>query len=123
MVPENAGLTELGRTLVQELNNNRVLVDLRHSGERTCLDTISASAKPIIISHTGCRAVADLPRNKTDNELKQVAEHGGFVGIYFMPFLAVGRQPMATDLIAHIDHAIQICGEDHVGIGTDGSVP
>lgn len=123
MVPDNQGLTEFGREVVHELNRNRVLVDLSHSGERTCLDAIATSGKPIIISHTGCRAVADLPRNKTDQELKGVADMGGFVGIYFMPFLAVGRQPYAADLIAHIEHAIQVCGEDHVGIGTDGSVP
>jgi len=123
MVAENHGLTEFGREVVHELNRNRVMVDLSHSGERSCLDAIAASAQPIIISHTGCRAVTDLPRNKTDQELKLVADKGGFVGIYFMPFLAIGRQPMAADLIAHIEHAIQICGEDHVGIGTDGSVP
>ena len=123
MVAENQGLTEFGREVVHELNRNKVMVDLSHSGERTCLDAIATSAQPIIISHTGCRAVTDLPRNKTDQELKLVADKGGFVGIYFMPFLAIGRQPMAADLVAHIEHAIQICGEDHVGIGTDGSVP
>jgi len=123
MVPENKGLTDFGREVVHELNQHHVLVDLSHSGETTCLDAISASSKPIIISHTGCRAVTDLPRNKSDNELKRIADKGGFIGIYFMPFLAIGRQPMAADLIAHIEHAIQICGEDHVGLGTDGSVP
>jgi membrane dipeptidase len=107
---------------VAELNRNRVLVDLSHSGEQICLDAAAASTQPIAITHTGCRAIADLPRNKTDKELKLVADKGGFVGIYFMPFLAVGRQPTAADLIAHIEHAIKVCGEDHVGIGTDGTV-
>jgi membrane dipeptidase len=123
MVPTNKGLTDFGRDVVAELNRNRVLVDLSHSGEQICLDAAAASTASIIISHTGCRAVADLPRNKTDKELRLVAEKGGFVGIYFMPFLAVGRQPMAADLVTHIEHAINICGEDHVGIGTDGTVP
>jgi membrane dipeptidase len=123
MVPENKGLTEFGREVVHELNRNRVLVDLSHSGENICLDAVAVSDGPIIISHTGCRALADLPRNKTDKELRLVAEKGGYVGMYFMPFLAIGRQPMADDLIAHIDHAVQVCGEDHVGIGTDGTVP
>ena len=122
MAPANRGLTPFGHDVVHELNRNRVLVDLSHSGEQICLDAAAASSAPIAITHTGCRAVADLPRNKTDKELRLVAEKGGFVGIYFMPFLAVGRQPMATDLVAHIEHAIQVCGEDHVGIGTDGSV-
>ncbi|MBL8522999.1 MAG: membrane dipeptidase [Betaproteobacteria bacterium] len=122
MVVENQGLTPLGREVVQELNKHRVLVDLSHSGEATCLDALATSKQPIIISHSGCRAVADLPRNKSDAELRLLADKGGFVGIYFMPFLAVGRQPTAADLIAHIEHAIKICGEDHVGIGTDGTV-
>ncbi len=123
MVPTNRGLSEFGHEVVAELNRHRILVDLSHSGEQICLDAAAASKAPIIISHTGCRAVADLPRNKTDKELRLVAEKGGFVGIYFMPFLAVDRQPMAADLITHIEHAINVCGEDHVGIGTDGTVP
>jgi membrane dipeptidase len=123
MVAENKGLTEFGREVVHELNANRVLVDLSHSGENTCLDAAAVSSVPIIISHTGCRAITDLPRNKTDHELRLVAEKGGFVGIYFMPFLAIDRQPNAADLIAHIEHAVKVCGEDHVGIGTDGTIP
>jgi membrane dipeptidase len=123
IVAENKGLTDFGREVVHELNRNRVLVDLSHSGETTCLDAIAASEKPIIISHTGCQSVTALPRNKSDKELRLMADKGGFVGIYFMPFLALDRQPTASDLIAHIEHAIRICGEDHVGIGTDGSVP
>jgi membrane dipeptidase len=123
MVAENHGLTEFGREVVHELNRSRVMVDLSHSGEQTCIDAVAASERPIIISHTGCRAVADLPRNKTDRELRLVAEKGGVVGIYFMPFLAIDRQPTADDLIAHIEHALTVCGEDHVSLGTDGSVP
>lgn len=120
--PANRGLTPFGREVVHALNRHRVMVDLSHSGEQICLDAAAASTQPICITHTGCRALADLPRNKTDRELRLVAEKGGFVGIYFMPFLAIGRQPMAADLIAHIEHAIKVCGEDHVGLGTDGSI-
>jgi len=87
------------------------------------LDAIRVARHPLFLSHTGCRAVADLPRNKTDTELRGVADSGGLVGIYFMPFLAIGRQPTADDLIAHIEHAWHVCGEEHVGIGTDGVVP
>ena len=123
MVAENRGLSEFGREVVHELNRAGVMVDLSHSGLQTCIDAAAASAQPIIISHTGCRAIADLPRNKSDRELRLVAEKGGVVGIYFMPFLAIERQPTADDLIAHIEHALQVCGEDHVSIGTDGSVP
>lgn len=120
MVPENGGLTDFGRDVVAELNATRTLVDLSHSGERTCLDGIDASTAPVAITHTGCRAVTDLPRNKTDRELSLVAEGGGIVGIYFMPFLAADGMAVADDVVRHIEHAVQVCGEEHVGIGTDG---
>ena len=122
MVSPGHGLTPFGHEVVRACNHHRLIVDLSHSGEQTCLDAVAASRAPIAITHTGCRAVADLPRNKTDRELRLVASRGGVVGIYFMPFLAIGRQPTADDLIAHIEHAIGVCGEDHVAIGTDGTL-
>jgi membrane dipeptidase len=118
--PENRGLTPFGREVVARLNATRVMVDLSHSGENTCLDAARASTQPISINHTGCRALSDLPRNKTDAELRLVASKGGFVGIFFMPFLRPDGHPHAEDVVAHIEHAIDVCGEDHVGIGTDG---
>jgi membrane dipeptidase len=118
--PENRGLTPFGREVVERLNARRLMVDLSHSGERICLDAVRASKQPISINHTGCRALVDLPRNKSDEELRLVASRGGFVGIYFMPFLNRTSVAHAEDIVAHIDHAVRICGEDHVGIGTDG---
>ncbi|HEX8232039.1 MAG TPA: membrane dipeptidase [Caulobacteraceae bacterium] len=120
--PEGRGLTPFGRQVVERLNARRVMVDLSHSGRQICLDAARASKQPISINHTGCRALADLPRNKTDEELRLVADKGGFVGIYFMPFLRVGGRATAKDVVAHIEHALKVCGEDHVGIGTDGNV-
>jgi len=122
MAPENRSITALGREVIARCNANRVMVDLSHSGEQTCLDAALASSLPISINHTGCRALTDLPRNKTDAELRLVAERGGFVGIYFMPFLNPTGHARAADVVAHLDHAVNVCGEDHVGIGTDGSV-
>ena len=122
MVPDNRGLTPFGREVVARLNEKKMMVDLSHSGQRICLDAARASKAPISINHTGCRAVTDLPRNKTDEELRAVAEKGGFVGIYFMPFLDPTGHAHASDVVAHIDHAVTVCGEDHVGIGTDGSI-
>jgi len=122
MAPGNRGLTSVGRQVIERLNAARLMVDLSHSGERTCLEAIAASKAPISINHTGCKAVTDLPRNKTDAELRGVAEKGGFVGVYFMPFLNLSGHASADDVVAHIEHALKVCGEDHVGIGTDGSV-
>ena len=122
MAPQNRGLTEFGRKAIERLNARRIMVDLSHSGERTCLKAARASKQPISINHTGCRALTDLPRNKTDEELRLVASSGGFVGIYFMPFLSSASNASAADVVAHIDHAVNVCGEDHVGIGTDGPI-
>src|SRR5215831_2654383 len=121
MAPEGKGLTSFGHEVVNRLNARRVIVDLAHSGRQICLDAARASRQPVAITHTGCRALVDLPRNKADDELRLVASKGGYVGIYFMPFLAKGRNATADDVVAHIEHALSVCGEDHVGVGTDGS--
>ena len=120
MAREGRGLTPFGREVVEQLNAHRLMVDLSHSGRQICLDAARASRAPISINHTGCRALVDLPRNKTDEELRLVASRGGFVGIYFMPFLSPDSVADAADVVAHLDHAVNVCGEDHVGIGTDG---
>ncbi|WP_114953521.1 dipeptidase [Sphingosinicella terrae] len=120
MASENRGITPFGREVIERLNGNRIMVDLSHSGQRTCLEAARISSRPVSINHTGCRALTDLPRNKTDEELRLVASRGGFVGIYFMPFLSPDSVATAEDVVAHIDHAVNVCGEDHVGIGTDG---
>jgi len=120
MAPETTGLTPFGREVIERLNARRVMVDLSHSGRQTCLDAARFSKQPISINHTGCRALVNFPRNKTDEELRLVADRGGFVGIYFMPFLDRRGHATAAEVIAHIEHALRICGEDHVGVGTDG---
>jgi membrane dipeptidase len=122
MEPLDSGLTEFGKYAIQHMNQQKVIIDLSHSGTQTCLDAISASEQAIAISHTGCRALTDLPRNKTDQELRLVAEKGGYVGIYFMPFLSTNPNATADDVVRHIVHAVNVCGSEHVGIGTDGNV-
>jgi membrane dipeptidase len=119
MAPGNPGLTPFGREVVARLNDRRVMVDLSHSGRQICLDAARASKAPISINHTGCKALVDVPRNKSDEELKLVADRGGYVGIYFVMFVAKGREATTDDVVAHIKHAVNVCGEDHVGIGTD----
>lgn len=118
----NAGLSKFGESYVERLNERRFLIDLSHGGERTTREAIGVSKAPVAISHTGCAALAPLPRNKTDAELKLLADKGGVAGIYLMPFLRTAGQPTAEDLVRHIEHAVNVCGEDHVGIGTDGNI-
>lgn len=121
LVNDSIGLTALGHEMINAIQSSRAIVDLSHSNQQTCLDAIQAATQPIAITHTGCRALVDIPRNKTDRELRLVGESGGYVGIYFMPFLASGRNATCDDLVAHITHAINVCGEDCIGIGTDTS--
>jgi membrane dipeptidase len=119
MAPGDPGLTPFGREVVERLNARRVMVDLSHSGHQLCVDAARASSAPVSINHAGCKAIVDVPRNKTDEELKLVADKGGYVGIYFMMFVAQGRMSTVDDVVTHIEHAIDVCGEDHVGIGSD----
>jgi membrane dipeptidase len=120
--PANGGLSTLGHECVAEMNRLHMLVDVSHASPRTMSDIIAASTAPVAISHTGCRALADLPRNTSDKELKAVADRGGVAGIYFMPFLKSAGQAHSEDVIRHLEHAVTTCGEDHVGLGTDGTV-
>jgi membrane dipeptidase len=118
----DGGLSKLGYDFIAEMNRLHLLLDLSHAGARTSAEGIAASRAPMAISHTGCRALVDLPRNTRDSELKALADRGGVAGMYFMPFLRAAGQPHAEDLIRHLEHAVDVCGEDHVGIGTDGSI-
>jgi len=118
----DGGLSHLGLDFVAELNRLGILLDLSHAGRRTIRDGIAASKSPMAISHTACRALADLPRNTDDESLRALADRGGVAGIYFMPFLRTAGQAHAEDVIRHLEHAVDVCGEDHVGLGTDGTV-
>jgi membrane dipeptidase len=117
----NAGISALGRETITAIEKAKVLLDLAHGGQRTIAEAIAAATRPMAISHTGCRDLHDNPRNVFDAELKAMADKGGVMGVYFMPFLVASSKPTRDDLIRHLDHAINICGEDHVSIGTDGA--
>jgi membrane dipeptidase len=120
--PANGGLSKFGFALIAELNKRRMLVDFAHAGQRVMAEGIKASTRPCAITHSGCRAITDHPRNTPDAEMKQLADKGGVIGIYFMPYLRVSGQQRAADVIAHLEHAVRTAGEDHVGIGTDGTI-
>jgi membrane dipeptidase len=116
------GLTDLGRQAVAKMNELGVALDLSHSNTQTTADGIAASTKPPLITHAGCRAVYMHPRNKEDRELKALADKGGVIGIYMLPYLTASpKQPMLDDYLQHVEHALKVCGEDHVGVGTDVS--
>ncbi len=118
--PGDAGLSAYGRQAVEQMNALGIAVDLSHCGTHTTADGIAASMRPPLITHSGCRAVYRHPRSKEDRELKAMADKGGVVGIYFMPFIGPGPgAPTIEMLMRQIDHAIKVCGAEHVGIGSD----
>jgi membrane dipeptidase len=122
MEPADAGLSRDGLAAIERMQSLGILVDLSHCGRRTAADAIAVARRPVAFTHTGCFALAEHPRHRTDAELRAVAETGGVSGIFIMPYLARGRQPKAADVVAHLEHAIDVAGEDHVSIGTDGTV-
>lgn len=117
---ETDGLTELGRKAIAKMNEVGVALDLSHSNTQTIAEGIAASTKAALITHAGCRAVYMHPRNKEDREMKALADKGGVMGIYMLPYLtAPPKQPMLEGYMQHLEHALKICGEDHVGVGSD----
>ena len=116
---DNAGLSSFGREVIAKINEAKVVLDLSHSGQKTIAEGISASAAPMAITHSGCRSLVENPRNTFDAEMRALANKGGVFGLYLMPFLVAKGQPQREDLIRHLEHAVNVCGEDHVGIGTD----
>ena len=115
----NGGLTDFGRDAIAAMADAHVLLDLSHAGPRTIAEGIAASRRPMAITHSACRDLVDLPRNTRDTEMRALADKGGVFGVFLMPFLRYRGQPGPDDLFHHLDHAVDICGEDHVAIGTD----
>src|SRR4051812_8910688 len=120
--PANAGLSKLGRATIERIEAEKLLLDLSHGGARTMAEAAAFAKRPLVISHTAARALTDHPRNTSDETIKAVADKGGVVGVYFMPFLTLDSQPKGRDLIAHVEHVANVAGDDHVGIGTDNGV-
>lgn len=120
--PRDAGITKLGKATIDRIEAEKLLLDLSHGGARTMAEAAAYAKRPLVISHTGSRALTEHPRNTSDETIKAVADKGGVVGVYFMPFLATDMKPSGEALIAHIEHVANVAGEDGVGIGTDNGV-
>jgi membrane dipeptidase len=116
----DGGLTDFGHDVVAEMNRVGIVVDLSHVGVRTARDALEASSLPVVYSHTAPYALKAHPRNKTDEEMRRVAERGGIVGVtLFPPFLAAGNEATVDDYVTAIAHVLDVVGEDHVAVGTD----
>ncbi|KGK00315.1 dipeptidase [Thalassotalea sp. ND16A] len=116
----DGGLSGFGREIVAEMNRVGIMCDLSHVGPQTSEEVILASTKPVCYSHCLPYGLKEHPRNKSDEELRFIAEHGGFIGVtMFAPFLKNGINSTVHDYIEAIDYVVDIAGEDCVGIGTD----
>jgi len=114
------GLTALGEQLVDRLLARGVMLDLAHASDRTFADVVARIGDgTVLVSHAGCRAVYDHPRNVTDAQLRALAEHDGVLGVMAHPLVVDPARPDVERLIDHVDHAVEIAGIDHVGLGGD----
>jgi membrane dipeptidase len=119
--PGEKGLTAYGAQVLARMNQLGMAVDISHCGDRTTLDVIEASAKPVLVTHSNCRALVPYSaRCKTDAAIRKLAAKGGVMGVT-MERLFVGTGPSVTieNVLGHIDHIAKLVGVEHVGLGTD----
>ncbi|MHA1211553.1 MAG: dipeptidase, partial [Candidatus Heimdallarchaeota archaeon] len=123
--PEDTrGITAEGRELIKEANKLGVIVDVSHLSDKSFYDVLEVTSKPIIASHSSCRAISPHSRNLTDQMIKDLAENNGVVGINFGNSFLRGdcnrnTKTPYTKIIDHIDHVVNLVGPNHVGFGSD----
>jgi membrane dipeptidase len=116
----DGGLSGYGLEVIAEMNRVGIMVDLSHVGPKTSEEAILASKQPVTYSHCLPAGLKDHPRNKSDEQLRFIADHGGFIGVtMFPPFLRRGIEATVEDYVEAIDYVINLVGEDCVGVGTD----
>lgn len=121
------GLTSFGILVVEECNRIGLLLDCSHLGERSSLEIIEHSRQPVVFSHSCTKALADNPRNITDEQIKSCAGKNGVIGLSpWGPMVlktGITKRPTVDDFVDHIDHVAQLLGStDHIGVGTDMSL-
>lgn len=118
--PAHGGLSALGRELVDRLDALGALIDLAHASERTFADVLEAAPRaPVLVSHAGCRALVDTPRNVSDDQLRELAARDGVFCVMAHPVVVDPQRPTIERFVDHVDHAVGVIGIDHVGLGAD----
>jgi membrane dipeptidase len=117
----DSGLSDYGVQILNRMNSLGMAVDVSHCSDRTTLDAIEASRKPVLITHANCRAlVPSSPRCKTDDAIKRAAAKGGVIGVTMVRyFVRAGASATIEDVLDHIEHVVRLVGVEHVGIGSD----
>jgi len=116
----HGGVSDFGRRVIEEMNRTGIMVDLSHGAESSFYDALEISKYPIVCSHSNCKALCDVPRNLTDDQMRALAAKGGVAHItLYNGFLRAQGEASILDAMAHLEHAIKVMGIDHVGLGTD----
>ncbi|MDR0185706.1 fused gamma-glutamyl-gamma-aminobutyrate hydrolase/peptidase [Prevotella brunnea] len=116
----HGGVSKFGIEVIQEMNKQGIMVDLSHGAEKSFYDALEISEQPIVCSHSNCKSLCDVPRNLTDEQLRALARKGGVAHItLYKGFLTKQGEATILDVLAHLEHAIDVMGIDHVGLGTD----
>jgi membrane dipeptidase len=119
----DGGVSDFGEAIIKAMNEVGMLVDVSHCGDRTTLDAIEISPKPIAITHSNCRALNNHPRVKTDEAIKKLAAKGGVMGITGVRMFVSDKEPTTIEhMVDHIDHVVKLVGIEHVGIGSDADL-
>jgi membrane dipeptidase len=114
------GLSNFGLDIVDRMNAVGMAVDVSHCGDRTTLDAFDASKKPVLITHSNCRALSGHPRCKTDEAIRRMAQAGSVMGITGVRMFVKGSEPTTVeDVLDHFDHVARLVGVEHVGVGSD----
>jgi len=117
---EDSGLSDFGRDVVDEMNRLGILVDLSHVGPKTSQQAIEHSSRPVAYTHCAPAALLEHPRNKSDEQLRYIADNGGFVGYAtYPPFMPQADASTVVHCVEALEYLINLIGEDSVGIGTD----
>lgn len=116
----HGGVSEFGAKVIAEMNRLGVAVDLSHGAESSFYDALEISRSPIVCSHSCCRSICDVPRNLTDDQMKALAQHDGVMQVtLYHGFLKSDGEASIRDAIDHLNHAVDVMGIDHVGLGSD----
>jgi membrane dipeptidase len=115
------GISDFGVSIIERMNKVGMAIDVSHCGDRTTLDAFEISKKPVLITHSNCRAlVPGHPRLKTDEAIKKVGQAGSVMGITGVRMFVKGDEPTTVEhVIDHFDHVVKLTGPEHVGIGSD----
>lgn len=120
----DGGLTDWGAAVVEKMNDVGMAIDVSHCGDRTSMDAVELSKKPILITHSNSRVLSGgHPRCKPDDLIKAVAKKGGVMGISFIRIFVRGEEPTTIEhLLDHFDYVAKLVGIEHLGIGSDADV-